>query len=76
MTKHCRFCDKDKDCVFVESPPKNWRMIYICEECIEVCVLIILEKRYTFQKEEVEGKQHTKIFNAINVTAGIMEVKP
>lgn len=52
--KRCHFCNIVKGGIFVSSPPINKKRVYICEPCIEVCMLIILDKRYE-RKDRVKG---------------------
>jgi hypothetical protein len=57
--KRCYFCNQVKGGIFVSSTPINKKKVYICEPCIEVCMLIILDKRYELKDRVKEAKSGT-----------------
>ena len=48
----CDFCLKKDREVYINSPVRNKRRVYICAGCVEMCTFILLEKKY-----EMVGKQ-------------------
>jgi Pyruvate/2-oxoacid:ferredoxin oxidoreductase delta subunit len=48
--KHCHFCNNKKGGLIIASPTINKRRVYICENCVEICMHTILTNRYKWKE--------------------------
>lgn len=56
--KHkCRFCGRVTSETMISSPKVKGRMIHICEQCVEICMSVILNHRYPRAVISVEEKK-------------------
>jgi hypothetical protein len=50
----CSFCLRKGQPALIASPLHNKRRVYICFQCVEVCMKGVLEERYSWKEKADE----------------------